>query len=197
MNRFFAYLYRLRFIQRWSLMRNTMPENVAEHSYYVAILTHALCTIARDVFGREPDTERAVLLALFHDVTEVITGDIPTPVKHHNGDMLRSMRELETLAGAQLLSMVPENLLPAYSALIMPAEVDADARRWVKAADKLAAYLKCSTEVAAGNREFAVAQRQLEDSVRRLQMPEVAYFLEHFAPSFAQTLDEISEWPAR
>lgn len=174
-------------------MRNTLPENVAEHSYYVAVLTHALCTIARTQFGTDVDTGRAVTLALFHDVEEVITGDIPTPVKHHNQRLLRSLREMEALAGDRLLEMVPEGLLPAYDPLIRHPESDDDAARWVKAADKLAAYLKCSAELAAGNREFAVARRQLEDAVRALDMPEVEYFLEQFAPAFEQTLDEISE----
>lgn len=193
MSHFFAYLYRLRFIHRWSLMRNTVPENVAEHTFYVALLTHALGAISRDVLGKEIDVNRAVELALFHDVTEVITGDIPTPVKHHDHAMLASVRGMESLAAAQLLGMVPTELLPTYRGVVEPSAADADALRWVKAADKLAAYLKCAAELAAGNREFAVAKGQLEASVRSLAMPEVEYFLEHFAPSFEQTLDEISE----
>ncbi|MGH2442383.1 MAG: 5'-deoxynucleotidase [Chloroflexota bacterium] len=192
MNHFFAYLYRLRFIQRWGLMRNTVPENAAEHSYYVALLTHALCLIARDTFHREVDVDRAVLLALYHDVGEVITGDIPSPVKHHSR-VLGNMRELEALAADQLLSMVPDELLPAYRSLIRPDPAATPALAWVKAADKLAAYLKCSAEVAAGNREFTVAKRQLEGAIRSLEMPEIDYFLKHFAPSFEQTLDEISQ----
>lgn len=191
MSHFFAYLYRLRFIRRWSLMRNTEVENVAEHTFYVALLTHALGTIGREVFGKEIDVEHAVTLALFHDVAEVITGDIPTPVKHHNGDILEALRDLEALASDQLLDMVPAALLPAYTGVIRPADDAAVAL--VKAADKLAAYLKCAAELAAGNREFAVAKRQLEESVRRLEMPEIDYFLAQFAASFEQTLDEISE----
>jgi 5'-deoxynucleotidase len=190
---FFAYLYRLRFIQRWSLMRNTVPENVAEHSYYVALLTHALCEIGRTVYGREVDAGSAVIAALFHDVEEVMTGDIPTPVKHHNQRLLNSLREMETVAAERLLETVPAPLTPVYAPLIGPEATGADAYRWVKAADKLAAYLKCQSELAAGNREFAVAARQLEDAVHALAMPEVEYFLEHFAPAFSQTLDEISE----
>lgn len=192
MSHFFAYLYRLRFIRRWSLMRNTEQENVAEHTFYVAVLTHALCTIARDIFGKEVDAEHAVLLALFHDVSEVITGDIPTPVKHHDDDILQGMRGIEALAAARLLAMVPNSLLGTYRPLIQPIEFDTDSMIWVKAADKLAAYLKCATELSAGNREFAVAKRQLEVIVRRLGMPEVQYFLDHFAPSFERTLDEIT-----
>ncbi len=190
---FFAYLYRLRFIQRWSLMRNTVPENVAEHSFYVAVLTHALCVIGRDVFEKDIDAERAVMLALFHDAAEVITGDIPTPVKHHNADILRSLREIEVLASDQLLAMVPEPLIASYRPLIQPREHDAELIGWVTAADKLAAYLKCAAEVAGGNREFAVAMRQVDAGIRALEMPELHYFLEHFAPSFERTLDELTE----
>jgi 5'-deoxynucleotidase len=193
MNHFFAYLYRLRFIRRWSLMRNTEPENVAEHSYYVALLTHALGTIARDLFHRRIDVDRAVTLALFHDVSEVITGDIPTPVKHHNSDIVAGLREVERLAGDQLLRMAPAELLPSYHPLLRPRQEDAELWRWVKAADKLAAYLKCAAEVAAGNREFVVAKRQLKGIVRGLEMPEVDYFLENLAPSFERTLDELAE----
>ena len=189
---FFAYLFRLRFIQRWSLMRSALPENVAEHSYDVALLTHALCTIRREVYGAEIDTGRAVVLALFHDVAEVITGDIPSPVKHHDEAIQRNLRAMESLAGEQLLSMVPPELMSAYRPLIPASETDIELMSIVKAADKLAAYLKCASEIAAGNREFAVAKRQLEETVRALGTPEVDYFLEHFAPSFDQTLDEIS-----
>jgi 5'-deoxynucleotidase len=193
MSHFFAYLYRLRFIRRWSLMRNTEPENVAEHTFHVAVLTHALCTIGQDVFGKEVDVERAVTLALFHDVAEVMTGDIPAPVKHHDDAILRGMREMEGLAARQLLGMVPENLRGPYRSLILPGEDDREALCWVRAADKLAAYLKCAAEVAAGNREFVVAKRQLEEMLADLAMPEVEYFLAQFAPSFERTLDEISE----
>src|SRR5947209_4790213 len=174
-------------------MRNTEPENVAEHSFNVALITHALCTIARSLFGKEVDTNRAVTLALFHDVTEVVTGDIPTPVKHHDDAILRGVRALEGLAAQQLLAMVPDPLKDTYGALIVPGASEVEALRWVRAADKLAAYLKCAAEVAAGNREFVVAKRQLEEIVREMDMPEVEYFLTRFAPSFERTLDEISE----
>lgn len=173
-------------------MRSALPENVAEHSYDVALLTHALCTIRTELFGGEIDTGRAVVLALFHDVAEVITGDIPSPVKHHDAAIKQNLRAMESLAGEQLLAMVPPELLRSYRPLIRPSAADAELTSIVKAADKLSAYLKCASEIAAGNREFAVAKRQLEAIVRSLRMPEVEYFLEHFAPSFDQTLDEIS-----
>ena len=193
MNHFFAYLYRLRFIRRWSLMRNAVPESVAEHSFQVAVLAHALCTIGRQVFGRAVPTERVVTLALFHDAEEVITGDIPTPVKHHNAELLRSLRQVEALASERLLGMVPDPLLETYRPLLHGPERDPDLLAWVKAADKLDAYLKCAMELAVGNREFAIAKRQLEQTLRELGLPEVDYFLEHFAPSFEKTLDELTE----
>ena len=192
-NHFFAYLYRLRFIRRWSLMRNAVPESVAEHSFQVALLAHALCSIGREVFGADVPTERIVTLALFHDAEEVITGDIPTPVKHHDDHILGSLRAIEALARERLLGMVPPALAATYRPLLGAGQRDAGLLRWVRAADKLDAYLKCAMEVAVGNREFAVAQRQLRETLRGLAMPEVDYFLEHFAPSFEKTLDELTE----
>jgi 5'-deoxynucleotidase len=190
----FAYLYRLRLIGRWGLMRSSIPENVAEHTYQVALVTHALGTIAREVFGRtDVPVERAVVLALFHDATEVVTGDIPMPVKHHNPRILESLRELENLAADQLVAKAPEPLRATYRDLISPTPDDEVAWNWVKAADKVDAYLKCISEVALGNPEFAVARRQLEASVKALAMPEVDYFVAQFAPGFSMTLDELSD----
>ncbi|MBN2910443.1 5'-deoxynucleotidase [Polycladomyces sp. WAk] len=191
MNAFFAYLYRLRLIQRWSLMRNVMPENVAEHSFHVALLTHALCTIGIEVFGKQIPVEKAVTLALFHDVTEVITGDIPSPVKHHNDKLLGGFRELENLAAERLCDMIPEPLHRHYRPLIHGE--DSDLHRWVKAADLLDAYLKCEMEISAGNREFAVAKQEIERRLQSLDMPEVDYFLRHFGSSFTRTLDELHD----
>ena len=159
----------------------------------MALLAHALCSIGREVFGKEVPTERVVTLALFHDAEEVITGDIPTPVKHHNAELLDRLCEVEALASERLLGMVPEALLATYRPLLQGAERDAELLRWVKAADKLDAYLKCAMELAVGNREFATARRQLEQTLRELGMPEVDYFREHFAPSFEKTLDELTE----
>lgn len=173
-------------------MRSAIPESVGEHSFQVALLTHALCTIARDEFGKDVDAGAAVILALFHDAEEVVTGDIPAPVKHHNAGMLRSVREIEALASEELLSMVPDVLREAYRPLIDQRRRNPELMRWVKAADALDAYLKCAMELAVGNREFAIAARQLEDKARAMNMPEVDYFLDHFAVSFHMTLDEIT-----
>ncbi|WP_040952624.1 5'-deoxynucleotidase [Gorillibacterium massiliense] len=199
---FFAYMYRLRYIRRWSLMRNVVEENVAEHSFHVAILTHLLCTVGNVVYGKQLSADKAVTMALFHDATEVIVGDIPTPVKHQNPDILSNFREIERLAGERLLDMVPVELQPVYASLVesknasLPTDADEserELRKIIKGADLLDAYLKCVTELAAGNREFAIAKGQIEKSLMALHLPEIEYFLEHLAPSFAQSLDELAE----
>ena len=190
---FFAHIFRLRYIQRWPLMRNAVPEDTAQHSFQVAVLTHALCTIGRTVFGREVDAGAAVILALFHDAEEVLTGDIAAPIKHHDDAVLRALRQIERLAAERLLDMIPPSLLSTYRPLIGQTDHNPDLMRWVKAADTLDALLKCRVEMALGNREFAVARQQLEEKVRTLGMPEVDYFLEHFGGSFERTLDELQE----
>lgn len=187
-----ANLYRLRYIERWGLMRNVMKENVAEHSFHVSLITHCLCSIANDVFNKDVNTEKAVTLSLFHDVTEVFTGDIPTPVKHHNRDILKNFRNIEELAAEKLANQAPKELLEVYKSVIFE-QYDEELSRYIKAADLLDAYLKCVTELFAGNREFVVAKKQIEEKIKRLNMLEVEYFLTHFAPSFEKTLDEISE----
>lgn len=188
------YLYRLRHIERWNLMRSTITENVAEHSYHVSLLTHLLCTIARDIFHQDINPDRAAAYALFHDATEVFTGDIPTPVKHHNPRILSNFREIESLAADRLLATIPEQLNDAYRPLVTGQEDEADAgvMRYVKAADALDAYLKCVSEMAAGNREFATARRQTEAKLRSFNMPEVSWLLEHMTAGFEMTIDELS-----
>lgn len=193
---FFAYMYRLKYIERWSLMRNTTKENVAEHTFHVAILAHMLCEIGNHVHGKTYNADRAVTLALFHDATEVFTGDIPTPVKHHNPKMLASFREIEAMAAERLLGMVPVELQPAYESLLGKGAADERDKQLlhiVKAADLLDAYLKCLSELSAGNREFLVAKGQTELALSKLGIPEVEWFLAHLAPSLGMTLDELSE----
>ncbi|WP_020617487.1 5'-deoxynucleotidase [Paenibacillus daejeonensis] len=202
---FYAYMYRLKYIERWSLMRNTTRETVAEHSYHVALLVHMLCEIGNQVYGRSLNADRAAAMALFHDATEVFTGDIPTPVKHHNPKMLASFREIEGMAAERLLGMVPEPLHDTYAPLLLPKSAQTDPEgnpaglpdqvllRYLKAADLLDAYLKCLSELSSGNREFMVAKGQTEQALAKLEMPEVEWFLTHMAPSFGKTLDELSE----
>jgi 5'-deoxynucleotidase len=191
---FFAYIYRLRYIERWSLMRNVLKENVAEHSYHVAVLAHALGTIANEVFEKNVPTDRIVSMALFHDATEVFTGDIPTPVKHHNPKILTNFREIEQMAAERLLDMVPEQLRAVYAPLIDgKAGMNSELKKYVKAADLLDAYLKCVTELSAGNKEFVSAKKQIEQSIQDMNMPEMQYFLDQLAPSLEKTLDELSD----
>jgi 5'-deoxynucleotidase len=186
---FFSYLYRLRYIERWSLMRNTHKESVAVHSYYVATLAHLLCTIANELYGKSVPLERVVSMALFHDATEVFVGDVAAPVKASNPDVRRSFRDIEEAAAESIVRMIPEPLRGAYAPLVQSHEDSLYV--WVKAADLLDAYLKAVSELTAGNREFAVAKTQLERTLRQLRMPEVDYFLSTMAPSFQKTLDEI------
>ncbi|MBP2002525.1 5'-deoxynucleotidase [Paenibacillus shirakamiensis] len=192
---FSAYMYRLRAIQRWSLMRSTSSENVAEHSFHVAILAHLLCEIGNQVYDKQLNADRAATLALFHDATEVFTGDIPTPVKHHNPKLLSSFREMEGIAAERLISMIPTELKHIYAPILHPEpeqDVDYEIRTYVKAADSLDAYLKCAWELASGNREFAAAKLQLQLKLESLNMPEIRYFQEKFVPGFELTLDELS-----
>ncbi len=189
-NHFYAYMYRLKYIERWSLMRNTTRENVAEHSFHVALTTHMLCTIANELFGRQLNTNEAVALALFHDATEVFTGDIPTPIKHHNPIILSNFREIEEQAAKRLIDMIPSSIRDVYRPLI--EDPSSELKRYVKAADLIDAYLKCTFEVGAGNQEFVVAKQQTEEKLRQLHMEEVDYFLQTLAPSFTMTLDEMS-----
>lgn len=187
---FFAYLYRLKYIDRWSLMWNMRRENVAEHSFYVASIAHMLCTISNEVYGGNVPTDRVVSIALFHDASEVLTGDIPQPVKHNNEQILRNFREIEDVAVERLIGTIPPALTHIYRGLIQ--DPDPELYRWVKAADLIEAYIKCLTELSTGNREFVVAKQQVLESLKKMQMPEVDYFLEHMSASFEKTLDEIT-----
>ncbi|MBD0382793.1 5'-deoxynucleotidase [Paenibacillus sedimenti] len=187
---FFAYLYRLKYIDRWSLMWNMRRDTVAEHSYYVSAIAHMLCTIANEVYGRNVPTDRVVSIALFHDASEVLTGDIPQPVKHNNEKILRNFREIEDVAVERLIDTIPPEISHVYRSLIQ--DHDPELYRWVKAADLLEAYIKCLTELSTGNREFVVAKQQILESLQKMNMPEVDYFLTHMSASFEKTLDEIT-----
>ncbi|RTE09237.1 5'-deoxynucleotidase [Paenibacillus whitsoniae] len=187
---FFAYLYRLKYIDRWSLMWNMRRENVAEHSFYVASIAHMLCTIANEVYGKQVPTDRVVSIALFHDASEVLTGDIPQPVKHNNKEILRNFREIEDVAAERLLQTIPPAIRDTYRKLIQ--EPEPELYTWVKAADLIEAYIKCLTELSTGNREFVVAKQQVLASLQKMNMPEVDYFLKHMSASFEKTLDEIT-----
>jgi 5'-deoxynucleotidase len=192
MSHFFAYLSKMRFVTRWGLMRNTYVENLQEHSLQVAVVAHALAVIRNRRFGGAVDAERAATLALFHDAGEVITGDIVSPIKHFNPKIRQAHAEIEEVARQRLHGMLPDALREEYRALLFPDGADAAEWDLVHAADKLCAYLKCLEELRAGNEDFAKAAQALERDVRALPQPEVAWFLEQFAPSFRMTLDELN-----
>ena len=191
MSHFFAYLARMKFIRRWGLMHNTYPENIQEHSLRVAMIAHALGVIRNRLFQGRANPERAAVLALFHDASEVLTGDLPTPVKYFNPDIRTAYQAIESVANRKLLDMVPRELQDDFRALFFDQEADREHRELVKAADRLAAYIKCLEELAAGNHEFSKAEKALRASVEALTLPEVRYFLETFVPSFKPTLDEL------
>lgn len=191
MSHLFAYLSRMKFIRRWGLMHNTYPENIQEHSLRVALIAHALAVIRNRRFGGEVSPERVALLALFHDAAEVLTGDMPAPVKHFNPEIKTAYHAIEAAASRRLLGMVPEELRADYQSLFLADAGDAAHRELVQAADKLCAYMKCLEEIAAGNPEFVSAEKGLRATVEAIDLPEVRDFLETFAPSFRLTLDEL------
>lgn len=191
MNHFFAYLDRLRLIRRWGLMRNTVPENDMEHSMQTALIAHGLAALGRARFGREIDPERVALLALYHDVAEVITGDLPTPVKYKTPVLKDAYRDIEALARGQLMDMLPDDLRPAFAPYVNPDE-SAFEWRLVKAADRISAYLKCIEEEKMGNRDFAHAKQTIAQSIEQNPLPEVRAFMNEFAPSFSLSPDELS-----
>jgi len=191
MSHLFAYLARMKFIRRWGLMHNTYPESVQEHTQRVATIAHALAVIRNRRFGGDVDPGRAATLALYHDVPEVFTGDMPSPVKHWSADIRSAYGAIETAAAERLLAMVPAELRPDFRPLLFPAAEDAPCWELVKAADKLCAYMKCLEEESAGNQEFSRAERALRESVETIELPEVRYFLATFVPSFRLTLDEL------
>lgn len=191
MNHFFAYLSRMKFINRWGLMHNTYPENIQEHSLRVAVIAHALAVIRNRVFGGAVNPERTAVLALYHDASEVLTGDLPAPVKNFNPEIKTAYKAIEAAAARKLLQMIPDALQADYRGLFVADAADREHRELVTAADKLCAYVKCLEEIGAGNPEFAKAEKALRASLDALALPEVRYFLDTFVPSFRLTLDEL------
>ena len=187
---FFAYISRMRYIGRWSLMRNSLPENIQEHSHMVAVLAHALGVIRRDVFGVACDPNAAAAVALYHDASEILTGDLPTPIKYHSNEIRDAYKQVEELACHKLLDTLPKELRGAYEPLLN-GETEERVHDLVKAADKLSAYIKCIEERKAGNNEFLSAEAQTRKILEESHMPEVDYFLEHFIPAFELNLDEL------
>ena len=187
---FFALISRMRYIERWSLMRNSIHENIQEHSHMVAVIAHALGVIRRDVYGIDCDPEACAAVALYHDASEILTGDLPTPIKYHDDEIMSAYRRVETIASKKLLGMLPEELQAAFEP-ILTVQTQRELHPIVKAADKLSAYIKCIEERKAGNNEFLNAEKQTLEAIHAYNMPEAEYFIEHFIPAFEKTLDEL------
>ncbi len=188
---FFAFMARMKHILRWGLMRNQWPENVAEHSQQCAMLAHCLATMGRKRYGRAVDREKVLAYAVFHEASEVITGDLATPVKYFSADITRAYKNLEGIATERLLTMLPGEMRPEYEAILRP-EMDSIEWQYVKAADKLCAYIKCLEEEKTGNAEFGYAKKRIEEDLSNTPLPEVADFLRDYAPGYSLTLDELN-----
>lgn len=194
---FLAILSRMKYIERWSLMRSSRPENLSEHSLEVALIAHMLCVIGNARFGRTLDAERAALVALYHDASEIITGDLPTPVKYHDGTIRDAYKAVERSAEERLLDTLPADLRPALEDVLWvsddASEDERYLRRLVKAADKVSALIKCVEEARSGNTEFASAEESCRAAVDEMasELPEVASFLSEFLPSYGATLDDL------
>lgn len=193
---FFALISRMKYIDRWALMRNTRQENLCEHSMEVAMIAHALCTIGNVRYGKHLDANKAALIGLYHDASEIITGDMPTPVKYFNSDLKHAYKEVEALADSKLLEKLPDDMRPIYEEIFVPGDSEEERyiRKLVKAADKLSALIKCISELNAGNNEFRTAKESTEKTVRTMYQdyPEVLDFVNEFLSSYGSTLDELT-----
>ena len=187
---FYAYMDRMKYIKRWQLMRSEREENIMEHSQSVAMLTHALAIIKNKLFGGNVDVEKAVLYAMYHETSEVMTGDLPTPIKYYNRSIRGAYKELEHNAALKMLEMLPDVLKEDLSPFVL-ADENSEEYKTVKLADRLSAYIKCLEELRGGNGEFAKAKKTIEEDLRARKLPEIEYFFEHFIPSFALSLDEL------
>lgn len=188
---FFAMLARMKYINRWGLMNNTKSENISEHSLQVAMLAHLLATISNKRLNNNYNAERAALLGLYHDSSEIITGDMPTPVKYFNPEIIGAYKKVEKVAQDKLLSMLPDDLKETYCDILFAEENEKELWKFVKAADKLSALIKCIEEIRMGNAEFEKAHLTISKAVEKLDMQEVKIFCEEFLPSYYLTLDEL------
>lgn len=186
---FFAYIARMRFIQRWALMRNSYTENIQEHSHQTAVLAHALAVLRNERFGGQVDAGAVAVAALYHDASEILTGDLPTPIKYYNPAIRDAYKQVESVAAQKLLDMLPSDLRPAYDEALSPS--DPGIEELVSAADKLSAHIKCLEELKAGNSEFKKAAEQTRAALERFDLPELRCFCEEFLPSFELALDEM------
>ena len=190
---FYAMLSRMKYINRWGLMNNTSRENISEHSHQTAILAHCLVMIHNKRFNGSLNPERAALLAVYHDSTEIITGDMPTPIKYFNSEIKKAYKEIENIAAERLVNMLPEDFRDDYRKIIkMNGENDRELERFVKAADRFSALIKCIEELRMGNDEFKKAKETIEQSIRDMKLPEAEVFEREFLPAFSLPLDEMS-----
>lgn len=190
---FFAMLARMKYIDRWGLMRNSMPENVAGHSLDTAVIAHGLAVIGNTYFGKNLDEERIAVLAMFHDTTEIITGDLPTPIKYFAPEIKVAYKNVEAAAGNKLLKELPREMRPVYENIIHADDDEKELWRYVKAADKISALIKCVEERRMGNTDFVQAEKSTFEAIKEMNMQETEYFIEHFLPAYSLTLDELTK----
>lgn len=188
---FYAMMSRMKYIERWALMRNAISENISEHSLEVSMLSHALAVIGRKRFQKDLNAEKAALIGLYHDATEIITGDMPTPIKYYNRDILGAFQKIEENAANQLLGMLPEDIREEYQSIFFAAEEESYLWKLVKGADKLSALIKCMEEEKIGNTEFLKAKTSIEEALKRMELPEVEVFMTEYLPSYEKSLDEL------
>lgn len=189
---FFAMMSRMKYINRWALMRNSYPENISEHSLEVAMIAHVLALISNKKLGNSLNAERAGMIGLYHDCTEIITGDMPTPIKYYNTDTKEAYKNVEMQAAKELIGMLPDYLSDEYETLFFPEKDEEYLWKLVKAADRLSAYIKCIEEEKAGNREFTSAKATIYEKLTEMDLPEVRIFMRDFADSYKKTLDELN-----
>ncbi|WFR56852.1 5'-deoxynucleotidase [Anaerocolumna sp. AGMB13025] len=189
---FFAMMSRMKYIERWALMRNSQTENISEHSLEVSMLAHALAVISNKRLGNTLNAEKAALIGLYHDSTEIITGDMPTPVKYYNKEIQAAFKDIEKIAARRLVDMLPEDMRDSYQSIFFQMEGEEYLWKLLKAADKLSALIKCIQEENAGNTEFSSAKLSLTETLREMELKEVEIFMEEFLPSYYKTLDELN-----
>jgi 5'-deoxynucleotidase len=189
---FFAMMSRMKLIERWALMRNSIEENISEHSLEVSILAHALAIISNERLGKHLNAEKVALIGIYHDATEIITGDMPTPIKYFNDDIQGAFKAIEEVAAKRLLMMLPEDMRKSYDSIFFPQEDEQYLWKLVKAADKLSALIKCIEERKAGNTEFLSAERSIKEILITMKLEEVDIFIKEFLPAYDKTLDELN-----
>jgi 5'-deoxynucleotidase len=191
-NNFYAMVSRMKLIERWALMRNSQPENISEHSLEVSILAHALAIISNERLGSSLNAEKAALIGIYHDATEIITGDMPTPIKYFNAEIQGAFKAVENIAAERLLNMLPEDIRKSYVSIFFPQQEDEYLWKLVKAADKLSALIKCIEEGKTGNTEFISAEKSITQTLKCMKLKEVDLFMGEFLPAFYKNLDELN-----